>query len=94
MKTIAVMNMAFLPAIFFAALFSMPSLQWDQPTIVHSNFWVYWAFTLPTTVIVFLVWFFTTGARGSTEALLQSGNHPRAGPIEGAAKAATVFVDV
>ncbi|KAF2830362.1 hypothetical protein CC86DRAFT_452807 [Ophiobolus disseminans] len=31
MKTIAIMTMIFLPATFFAALFSVPLLQWDQP---------------------------------------------------------------
>ncbi|KLU92576.1 hypothetical protein MAPG_11521 [Magnaporthiopsis poae ATCC 64411] len=57
MKTIAVMTMAFLPATFFAALFAMPSLQWNnQDKVVQDGFWVYWALTLPTTAMVFLVW--------------------------------------
>lgn len=57
MKTIAVMTMAFLPATFFAALFAIPSLQWSQPGhVVQSNFWVYWAFTIPATLLVFLFW--------------------------------------
>lgn len=58
MKTIAIMTMAFLPATFFAALFALPSLQWDQAGghIVQSNFWIYWAFTLPITALVFIVW--------------------------------------
>ncbi|KAK3305224.1 uncharacterized protein B0T15DRAFT_502366 [Chaetomium strumarium] len=60
MKTIAVMTMAFLPATFFAALFAVPSLQWDQSTVVQDNFWVYWAFTAPTTVLVFLIWLLAT----------------------------------
>jgi hypothetical protein len=46
MKTIAIMTMAFLPATFFAALFALPSPQW----------WVYWTYTLPTTVLVFAIW--------------------------------------
>ncbi|KAI9711518.1 MAG: hypothetical protein M1820_002082 [Bogoriella megaspora] len=57
MKTIAIMTMGFLPATFLAALFAVPSLQWDQPTVIGSRFWVYWAITIPTTVLVFLVWF-------------------------------------
>lgn len=62
MKTIAVMTMVFLPATFYAALFAVPSLQWDQGSaIIQDNFWVYWAFTLPTTVAVFLVWLGITG---------------------------------
>ncbi|KAK5064752.1 hypothetical protein LTR84_000586 [Exophiala bonariae] len=56
MKTIAVMTMGFLPATFWAALFSVPSLHWDQPTVISSRFWVYWAFTIPTTISVFLAW--------------------------------------
>ncbi|KAF7184772.1 hypothetical protein CNMCM7691_006330 [Aspergillus felis] len=56
MKTVAIMTMAFLPATFFAALFAVPSLQWGTEDVVQKNFWVYWAFTLPTTAAVFLLW--------------------------------------
>jgi FtsH-binding integral membrane protein len=57
MKTIAMMTMCFLPATFFAALFAVPSLQWDKPTVIGSRFWVYWAVTIPTTILVFVIWF-------------------------------------
>jgi hypothetical protein len=57
MKTIAIMTMAFLPATFFAALFAVPSLQWDKPSVIGSRFWVYWAVTIPTTILVFVIWF-------------------------------------
>jgi Mg2+ and Co2+ transporter CorA len=57
MKTIAMMTMLFLPGTFFAALWAVPSLQWDQPGVIQTNFWVYWAFTIPSTLIVFAVWF-------------------------------------
>ncbi|KAH9983884.1 hypothetical protein F4779DRAFT_632557 [Xylariaceae sp. FL0662B] len=56
MKTVAIMTMAFLPATFFAALFSVPSLDWDGDSVIKNNFWIYWAFTLPATGIVFLLW--------------------------------------
>lgn len=56
MKTIAIMAMAFLPATFFAALFAVPSLDWDSANVVKGNFWVYWAFTLPATALVFMIW--------------------------------------
>lgn len=56
MKVIAIMTMAFLPATFFAALFDIPTLAWDQPNVITHNFWVYWAFTLPTTLLVFVLW--------------------------------------
>ncbi|KAI0382486.1 hypothetical protein F5Y04DRAFT_46888 [Hypomontagnella monticulosa] len=63
MKTVAIMTMAFLPATFFAALFALPSLDWrffgssgPTPSVVQPGFWVYWAFTLPATALVFLLW--------------------------------------
>jgi hypothetical protein len=63
MKVIAIMTMAFLPATFFATLFSVPSLKWDAdaPSVIQPSFWVYVACTLPTTVLVFLVWAVCTG---------------------------------
>jgi FtsH-binding integral membrane protein len=64
MKTVAIMTMGFLPATFFAALFAVPSLHWDAPGVVQDRFWVYWAFTLPTTAIVFLLWFVITDQKG------------------------------
>ncbi|KAI1490376.1 hypothetical protein F5X96DRAFT_679103 [Biscogniauxia mediterranea] len=56
MKTIAVMTMLFLPGTYFAALWAVPSLQWGQPGVIQDDFWVYWAFTLPCTIVVFAVW--------------------------------------
>jgi Mg2+ and Co2+ transporter CorA len=56
MKTIAVMTMVFLPATFFAALFSVPSLQWDKPVVIQDKFWIYWAFAVPSTLLVFVIW--------------------------------------
>ncbi|KAI3320423.1 hypothetical protein HD806DRAFT_506326 [Xylariaceae sp. AK1471] len=63
MKTIAVMTMVFLPATFFAALFAVPSLRWDQDSIITEKFWIYWAFTLPATLLVFGIWYFMTHCR-------------------------------
>ncbi|KAK4218932.1 hypothetical protein QBC37DRAFT_478274 [Rhypophila decipiens] len=70
MKTIAVMTMVFLPATFFAALFSMPTLQWDQSQVMQDNFWVYWAFTIPVTVAVFAVWVLVYGRHWIRKQLL------------------------
>jgi hypothetical protein len=56
MKTISIMTMLFLPATYFAALFSMPTLQWSDSSVIRERFWVYWAFTIPTTCGVFFVW--------------------------------------
>jgi hypothetical protein len=57
MKTVAIMTMVFLPATFYAALFAVPSLQWDKPSIIGDRFWIYWAVTIPTTILVLVVWF-------------------------------------
>lgn len=56
MKTIAIMTMIFLPATFFAALFAVPSLQWNSERIVTDRFRLYWAFTIPATVLVLTLW--------------------------------------
>jgi hypothetical protein len=63
MKVVAVMTMAFLPGTFIAALFSVPSLQWDASSVVQDKFWVYWAFTLPLTALVFALWMLLTQAK-------------------------------
>jgi heme/copper-type cytochrome/quinol oxidase subunit 2 len=60
MKTISVMTMLFLPATFIAALFTMPTLHWDESRVIQNKFWVYWAFTIPITLLIFLVWTGTT----------------------------------
>ncbi|PYH94041.1 hypothetical protein BO71DRAFT_477145 [Aspergillus ellipticus CBS 707.79] len=56
MKAITVLTMAFLPATFFATLFALPTLQWDAETVIQGKFWVYWAFTIPSTALIFLMW--------------------------------------
>ncbi|KAI9150238.1 Notoamide biosynthesis cluster protein M' [Paramyrothecium foliicola] len=56
MKTVAVVTMAFLPATFFAALFALPISQWEEAEFIQRRFWIYWAFTLPTTALVFGTW--------------------------------------
>lgn len=60
MKAITVITMAFLPATFFATLFAVPTLDWKGESPVTSQFWIYWAFTLPTTALVFVLWIFLT----------------------------------
>lgn len=63
MRTIAIMTMVFLPATLFAALFAVPSLQWDKADVIQDRFWVYWAFTVPTTAIVFIIWYIVTSRK-------------------------------
>ncbi|KAI9688967.1 MAG: hypothetical protein M1822_000704 [Bathelium mastoideum] len=57
MKTIAMMTMAFLPATFFATFFATPLLQWNASKVIQTRFWVFWAFTIPITALVFALWF-------------------------------------
>ncbi|OIW29000.1 hypothetical protein CONLIGDRAFT_715430 [Coniochaeta ligniaria NRRL 30616] len=52
MKTIAVLTMAFLPATFFAAFFSIPSLGWTE----SDKFPLFWACPLPVTLATFVLW--------------------------------------
>ncbi|PYI08325.1 hypothetical protein BO78DRAFT_468546 [Aspergillus sclerotiicarbonarius CBS 121057] len=56
MKAITILTMLFLPATFFATLFSLPTLQWDRDDVIQRRFWVYWAFTIPATALVFGMW--------------------------------------
>lgn len=56
MKTIAVMTMFFLPGTFFATLFALPTLHWTGKQVVSDRFWIYWAFTLPCTAFVILIY--------------------------------------
>ena len=76
MKVIAVMTMAFLPGTFVAALFAVPSLQWGSTPVIQDDFWVYLAFTLPATAMVFVVWFaFSEGSslwRSASRAVQQA----------------------
>ncbi|KAI1660408.1 glycoside hydrolase family 31 protein [Daldinia decipiens] len=68
MRTVAIMTMAFLPATFFAALFALPSLDWHAESVAgvvrNPGFWVYWAFTLPSTAIVFGLWLLLDRRKG------------------------------
>ncbi|KAI0179749.1 hypothetical protein GGR52DRAFT_211274 [Hypoxylon sp. FL1284] len=89
MKTVAVMTMAFLPATFIAALFSVPSLDWrpDEPggPVIRDNFWVYWAFALPATALVFGLWLlFEHGGHGQGGAFGGGGGGDVAGADIGA----------
>ncbi|KAK0709866.1 hypothetical protein B0T26DRAFT_805491 [Lasiosphaeria miniovina] len=70
MKTVAVVTMTSLPATFLATVFAMPLLKWDASLVVQDNFWVYLAFTLPSTALVFTIWVIIT-QRETIKHLLQ-----------------------
>ncbi|GAP83330.1 hypothetical protein SAMD00023353_0203200 [Rosellinia necatrix] len=42
---------------YFAALWAVPSPGWDQPDVIQPKFWLYWAFTVPSTILIFALWF-------------------------------------
>ncbi|KAF4537997.1 Magnesium transport protein transmembrane region [Lasiodiplodia theobromae] len=51
MKTIAILTTVFLPGTFVSALFSTPLVESDP-----SQFWIYWAITVPLTGLVMGLW--------------------------------------
>ncbi|KAK4449142.1 hypothetical protein QBC34DRAFT_99142 [Podospora aff. communis PSN243] len=62
MKVLAVMTLVFLPGTYFATLLSIPSLYWignDEPG--SPQFWVYWAFSVPCTLALLVLYGFYSG---------------------------------
>ncbi|KAI1076455.1 hypothetical protein F5B20DRAFT_594138 [Whalleya microplaca] len=59
MKTIAFFTMAFLPATFLSSIFSTSFFNYSADIWnVSDQFWIYWAFVIPTTLVAFASWFF------------------------------------
>ncbi|KAH6662103.1 hypothetical protein B0J14DRAFT_310194 [Halenospora varia] len=68
MKTLALITTIFLPGTYVATLFSMSMFSWSSsnnnaddttksnPSTVSPNFWIYWAVTIPLTLITVAVW--------------------------------------
>ena len=63
MKTIAILSIVFLPGTFMGTLFSINAFKWGDPhsgetssLTVSPSIWIYWAITVPLTLITFLVW--------------------------------------
>ncbi|OCK99289.1 uncharacterized protein K441DRAFT_602405 [Cenococcum geophilum 1.58] len=63
MKTLAFITTLFLPGTFVATVFSMSMFNWgasasdkSSSRVVSSYFWVYWAVTVPLTLIVAFSW--------------------------------------
>jgi hypothetical protein len=63
MKTLAFLTTLFLPGTFIATMFSTGMFSWQGSSddsgskkVVSNLFWVYWAFTVPLTVIVAVGW--------------------------------------
>ncbi|TVY84028.1 hypothetical protein LSUE1_G001785 [Lachnellula suecica] len=58
MKAIAVLTMFFLPGTFLAAVFAMPTFDWNNAShpVVKESFKYYWAIAVPMTFLVLLCW--------------------------------------
>ncbi|KAL5043617.1 hypothetical protein BDW71DRAFT_117924 [Aspergillus fruticulosus] len=59
MRTLALMSVIFLPATFIASFFSMGMFDWQAPEgsrVVTPHLWIYWAITVPLTLIVTAIW--------------------------------------
>jgi hypothetical protein len=63
MKAIAIVTIIFLPPTFFATLFAIPLLKWDDPKVAQPGFELYWAFSLPTTAIALSIWHIMSSER-------------------------------
>lgn len=60
MKTISLLGAIFLPGAFLASIFSTTFFQFQFPsptTIVSSDFYIFWACTIPLTLIVMFLWY-------------------------------------
>lgn len=63
MKTLAIVTVTFLPGTFIATLFDIPVFDWEaktSATIVSHRFWMYWAVTIPLTLLTILPWLLWT----------------------------------
>lgn len=62
MKTIAVLTTLFLPGTFVATFFGMTMFDWSPDTgatpRMSSYMWLYWAVTIPLTLLVMVLWLF------------------------------------
>ncbi|KAI1112576.1 hypothetical protein F5Y14DRAFT_442552 [Nemania sp. NC0429] len=66
MRTIALVTMVFLPGTFFATIFSMTFFNWqagDGESAVSSSFWIYIAFSVASTAVVLLAYYYSISRR-------------------------------
>ncbi|RDW82808.1 hypothetical protein BP6252_03920 [Coleophoma cylindrospora] len=59
MKTISILGLVFLPGTFISALFSTAFFNFApaENGVVSSKFWIYWAVTVPVTLVTFATWY-------------------------------------
>jgi O-antigen/teichoic acid export membrane protein len=59
MKSIAILTMIVLPGTFLSTLFAMPLFNWDAEAwseVAKPRFWIYWAITVPLTIMTITTW--------------------------------------
>ena len=60
MKTLAVVGIVLLPGTFISSLFSMSMFDWQSEKYISDKFWIYWAITIPLTIITVGLWHYMT----------------------------------
>lgn len=63
MKILAAVTVLFLPGTFISSLFSTSMFDWqaeDIRLVLNQRFWLYWAVSLPLTIITLGAWAFWT----------------------------------
>lgn len=65
MKTVAILGIVFLPGTYVATLLSINMFDWGaadrretSSLTISPSMWIYWAITIPLTLVTFLVWMF------------------------------------
>lgn len=60
MKTISTLTLTFLPPTFVCSVFSTSFFNNDTDTgwTMSNNFWIYWAWAVPTTLITLALWYY------------------------------------
>ena len=57
MKTISLLGAIFFPGAYLASVFSMTFFNFQNSgPIVSGQFWIYWAVTIPVTVVIVAIW--------------------------------------
>jgi hypothetical protein len=58
MKTISLLGAIFFPGAYLASVFSMTFFNFQNgDSSVSNHFWIYWAVTIPVTVIIVAIWY-------------------------------------
>ena len=58
MKTISLLGAIFFPGAYLASVFSMTFFNFQNPgPSVSDQFWIYWAVTIPVTILIVAIWY-------------------------------------